>query len=47
MEEVLDVKGYKSNGYKVGVYGGYGYLHNEGGYIVTSSYSGHPHYIIL
>ena len=30
MEEVMEVKGYKNNGYKVGGYGGYGYLHNGG-----------------
>ena len=44
MEEVMEVKCYKSNGYKVG---GYDYLHNLGGYVVNSWSSGHPHYIVL
>ena len=43
----MKVKGYKSNGYKVGGYGCYVYLHNGGGYVVNSWCSGNPHYIIL
>ena len=45
--EVMKVKGYKRNGYKVGSYWGYVYLQNGGGYVVTSWCSGHPHYIVL
>ena len=43
----MKVKGYNSNDYNVGGYGGYVYLHNKGGYVVTSWSSGHPHYIVL
>lgn len=43
----MKVKGYKSNGYTVGDYGDYVYLHNGGGHVVTSWYNGHPHYIVL
>ena len=44
----MKVKGYKSKSYcyKVEGYGGSVYLHNGGGYVLTSWCSGHLHYII-
>ena len=43
----MEGKCYKSNDFKVGNYGGCDYLHNWGGYVVTSWSSGHPRYIVL
>ena len=43
----MEGKCYESNGYKVWGYGGYDYLHNWVGYVITSWSSGHIYYIVL